>query len=91
MLFSTAGAAMEAPLGVQACNQAPGAGQALCNRSLWRCAHSRREAVPPGGATQAGVLLWGITESAFRASGVPERGLEHVGMSRYSPGHQVSS
>lgn len=46
MLFSTAGAAVEAPVGVQACNQAPGAGQALCNRSLWPCAHSRREAVP---------------------------------------------
>lgn len=79
MLLSTAGAAMEAPLGVQACNQAPGAGQALCNRSLWLCAHSRREAVPPGGDTQAGVLLWGITESAFHASGVLEQWLEARG------------
>lgn len=66
---------MEAPVGVQACNQAPRARQALCNRSLWLCAHGRREAVPPGGAIQAGVLLWDSTESAFHASGVPGRWL----------------
>lgn len=70
---------MEATVGVQACNQAPGAGQALCNRSLWLCAHGRREAVPPGGAIQAGVQLWDHTESAFRASGVPGRWLRARG------------
>lgn len=47
--------------------------------------------MPPGGAIQAGVPLWDSTESAFRASGVPGRWLEHVGMSPCSPEHQVSS
>lgn len=78
---------MEAPVGLQACNQAPGAGQALCNTSLWLCAHSRREAVPPGGAPQAGVPLWGITESAFLPLECLSHGLEHVGMSLCSPEH----
>lgn len=84
---------MEAPVGVQACNQAPRARQALCNRSLWLCAHGRREAVPPGGAIQAeccsGIALSQRSVLLECLGGGSEH--EHVGMSPCSPEHQVSS